>query len=378
MTDTQIAPRAPAAMPAGGSVMAIVPQTFEEIQRIANTIIAAGLAPSALLQRVKDDATPEEVSAAGRHNTAAVASAIMAGAELNLPPMVALRSFTVINGKPALYADGNVAVVRKARGPDGKPIVEYIRHGYEIGTDDESTYAWCEAKRADNGEMHREVFSIADARRAGLWQDEAEVIAEVWAYDEAAKKRKPTKQKVPNPAPWYRFPKRMMMWRAVGYCLRWLFADVLGGMVDEYEARDIEAMVDITPAKSAPKPATLPEPDEPPPPGAKSESQKHIVAYQADDFTDDDSQISTAQTPDDILANLEHWLSQAKTETDIEETWSSLDVESEFSKDRERMGKAVDMKIAAVQRVELKAGGEALTTETLPKSVDDLFPGDRK
>jgi hypothetical protein len=325
----------------------------------------------------------------------------MAGAELNLPPMVALRSFTVINGKPALYADGNVAVVRKARGPDGKPVCEHIRHGYEIGADDETTFAWCEAKRADNGETHREVFSVADARRAGLWQDEAEVIAEVWAYDEAAKKRKPTKQKVPNPAPWYRFPKRMMMWRAVGYCLRWLFADVLGGMVDEYEARDIEAMVDITPTRAAPKAPALPEPEEPPPPGAKSSApaQPETIEAQAvtakveeptgdraefsQDFNDDDSRVSVERTPDELLDDLKAWFDRAKTEDEIEETWSSLDVESEFSKDHERMGKAIDMKIAAVQRVEQKTGGEVLGARTdeeqaeIDKKVDDLFPGAR-
>ncbi|WP_245290202.1 MULTISPECIES: hypothetical protein [unclassified Shinella] len=65
--------------------------------------------------------------------------------------------------------------------------------------------------------------------------------------------------------PWYRFPKRMLAWRAAGYCLRELFGDVLGGIRDEFEAREIadaEEMRDITPAGRAapPKPPAPPAP----------------------------------------------------------------------------------------------------------------------
>lgn len=247
-----------APLPAGGQVLAVVPQTVEEIQRMSNMVIAAGIAPQSLIKRVKDDASDDERRIATQMNIAAVATAIMAGAELGLPPFVALRSFTVINGRPALYADGNVAVVRKAKGADGLPIAEYVRHGFEVGESEALTFAWCEAKRRDNGEVHREEFSIEDAKLAGLWDAEPMREREVWEYDSTKGKRVPTKKMMPNDTPWHRFPKRMMMWRATGYCLRWLFADVLGGMPDEYEARDIEGLIDITPA--APQQATRPSP----------------------------------------------------------------------------------------------------------------------
>jgi hypothetical protein len=304
---------APTPMPVGGTVMAIVPQSFEEIQRVAVQVINAGIAPSSLVKFAANDATPEEVQAIGKRNVASVSSCIMAGAELGLPPMVSLRSFTVINGRPALYADGNVAVVRKARTDQGAHVAEYIKTGYtevrdficpvcaksfaefvgikahlilahkeeyetlvrelegpistdvfELTAPTDKSHAWCEAKRADNGEIYRETFSIEDAKRAGLWEgDKPFKRAKVWRNNVQG-----WHDDVPNDAPWFRYWKRMLMWRAVGYCLRWLFADVLGGMADEYEAREIEGMIDITPAPrvtpaSRPTPPSPPEPPEP-------------------------------------------------------------------------------------------------------------------
>lgn len=301
----------PAPMQTGGLVMAIVPQTFPEIQKIAVQIITAGVAPVALVKWPKDDADAAEIEAIGKRNVAAVATCIMAGAELGLPPMVSLRAFTVINGKPALYADGNVAVVRKAKDADGNRVAEYLKTGFTEVRDyicpvcDETfpeedgamlhlllkheeqydkitkagveitfartaptdkSFAWCEAKRHDNGEIYIEQFSIEDAKRAGLWDEKPFKRAKVWRD-----KKLDWHDDVPNDAVWFRYPQRMMMWRAVGYCLRWLFADVLGGMADEYEAREIEGMVDITPAIQAPRKQILPEPppDDQPPAGGK-------------------------------------------------------------------------------------------------------------
>lgn len=247
----------PAPMPIGGTVAAIVPQTFEEIQRVSVTIINAGIAPSSLVKFAAPDASAADIEALGKRNVAAVATCIMAGAELGLPPMVSLRAFTVINGRPALYADGNIAVIRKAKDSEGKPICEYIRQGFEVGDTDELTFAWVEARRRDNGEPHREEFSIADAKQAGLWDDNPFKRAKVWRNGVQG-----WHDDVPNDAVWFRYPRRMMMWRAAGYCLRWLFADVLGGMPDEYEAREIEGMVDITPPRNATRPAPPPVPED--------------------------------------------------------------------------------------------------------------------
>ncbi|MDX0865566.1 hypothetical protein GOE00_02210 [Sinorhizobium medicae] len=276
------------ALSAGGSVMAIVPQTFEETFRVARAVVASGLAPSALIGKLTgDDAA------------SAVAVAIMSGAELGLKPMVSLRSFTVINGKPALYGDGLINVVRMS----GR--VEYLRTGCdEIGG---KLVGFCEAKRNDTGEEKRVEFSQDDAVRAGLWQTEAMVTK--WnKWD----KKNETK---PNDGPWYRFPKRMLAWRAAGYCLRELFGDVLGGIRDEFEVREIdevETMRDITPAKAA-------QPPKPPVPPAPPEQASKTI--EAEPAVEDDPAFDLG----DFLEQLETSLAGAKDEVEVEEIWTDFD-----------------------------------------------------
>lgn len=266
MTETERAvPRSvPATMPVGGAVTAIVPQSLEEIQRMANTAIAGGLAPASLVKWPKENDSDEVIKDLGRRNIAAVSGVLMAGAELGVPPMAALRMFTSINGRVALYADGNVAVVRRARDRDGNLICSYIRQGFIRGETDATTFAWCEAKRADNDEIHREEFSVEDAKLAGLWDAAEFKRAKVWRNGVQG-----WHDDVPNDSVWHRYPKRMMLWRATGYALRWLFADVLAGMVDEFEAREIEGFVDITPSPQLPPSRPTP----PTPPAEEDENQ---------------------------------------------------------------------------------------------------------
>ena len=230
------------ALAGGGQVMAIVPQTFEETFRMARTVVASGLAPAALIgKKTGDDAA------------SAVAVCIMSGAELGLKPMVSLRSFTVINGKPALYGDGLINVVRQS----GK--VAFLKTGHEMR--DGQMVGYCHAKRLDTGEESRVEFTQAEAIRAGLWDTRQTVRKQVWENNQ-----KVWKDGQPNDAPWYKFPQRMIAWRAAGYCLRELFGDVLGGIRDEFEAREIaeaDEMRDITPA-ARPTPPKPPVPPAPP------------------------------------------------------------------------------------------------------------------
>jgi hypothetical protein len=219
MTDTpeQQQPRR-ATLPVGGQVTAVIPQSVEEIFRVARGVIESGLAPYSLVG-----------SKPANEKVAAVAIVIMAGAEIGLPPMASLRSFTVIGGRPALYGDGLINAVRRARMSDGKPYAINIDIGFVPGKEakyGDDAYGYCEAKRADTGEVKRIQFSVEDAKRAGLWDERPKAV-----------NRKGVEG--PNEAPWYRYPWRMLGWRAAGYCLRELFGDILGGLTDEYEAREI-------------------------------------------------------------------------------------------------------------------------------------------
>ncbi|WIY54112.1 recombinase RecT [Devosia sp. YIM 151766] len=327
----------PRPLTGGGHVMAIVPQTFEETYRVAKAVYMGGLAPAALIGKLEGDAA-----------ISAVTVAIMSGAELGLQPMVALRSFTVINGKPALYGDGLINVVRMS----GR--VAYLRTGCDER--DGQMIGWCEAKRNDTGEDKRVEFSQEDAVRAGLWQTEA--IVTKWNKWDKKNEQKP------NDSPWFRFPKRMLAWRAAGYCLRELFGDVLGGIRDEFEAREIaevEDMRDVTPAALTP-----PSPPSPPSPpvAPAAEPDEPIIDEQPEAVTGEQDFDAAA-----FFEDLEIAMAAAKDADGIEAAWSELDVEATLTSDETNLEIANKIKARAMKRVS--------TPQPPSPPQDDMFPGDR-
>lgn len=260
------------AQPMRGHVTAIIPQSIEEVFRVSRGVVQSGLAPDALVKGKDDDAA-----------ASSVAVVIMSGAELGLKPMVALRSFTVINGKPALYGDGLINVVRQS----GK--VTYLRTGCDPR--DGKLVGWCEAKRSDTGEDKRVEFSQDDAIKAGLWQSSGS-------------------------SPWAKYPQRMLAWRAAGWCLRELFGDVLGGIRDEFEAQE---MVEVEHTAIAPPP---PEPTED---AIDIEPEKPF-------------------DPAGFVANLFAAIGEATDEESLEDVWETWDVERTLVGDDEHLQAAFDIK----------------------------------
>jgi hypothetical protein len=274
-----------------GNVTAIIPQSIEDVFRVAKGVVMAGLAPSALVDKKSGDAA-----------VAAVAVAIMSGAELGLKPMVALRSFTVINGRPALYGDGLINVIRQS----GR--AEYLRTGCD--NRDGKLVGWCEAKRSDTGEDKRVEFSQDDAVRAGLWSDQPVIKknGQNGPYEKA------------NDSPWFRYPQRMLAWRAAGWCLRELFGDVLGGIRDEFEAQEVYE-AEAQPVIAPPPPE---EPDE------------------AEEATD--IEVSEPFDAEGFLANLYVALQGGKTEEAVMEAWDEMDVEATLTGDEDALQKAFDIR----------------------------------
>ena len=125
--------------------------------------------------------------------------AIQWGAELGLKPLQALQNLAIINGRPALWGDAVIALVRAS------PLCEYIAE-----TDDGNT-ATCRVKRRGEQEEVR-TFSMADAKAAGLQG---------------------------KTGPWTQYPKRMRQMRARAFALRDVFPDVLRGMPIVEEVMDI-------------------------------------------------------------------------------------------------------------------------------------------
>lgn len=125
--------------------------------------------------------------------------AIQWGAELGLKPLQALQNLAIINGRPALWGDAVIALVRSS------PLCEYITEADDGGT------AVCRVKRRGESEEVR-TFSMDDAKLAGL---------------------------LGKSGPWTQYPKRMRQMRARAFALRDVFPDVLRGMPIAEEIMDI-------------------------------------------------------------------------------------------------------------------------------------------
>lgn len=137
--------------------------------------------------------------------------AVQWGMELGLQPMQAMQNIAVINGRPSLWGDAVIALVRSSS------VCEYV---IEESLDDRAV---CRVKRRGEDEQSR-VFTMDDAKKAGL---------------------------IGKTGPWTQYPKRMMQMRARSWALRDVFPDVLRGMPIAEEVMDSEPR-DITPQSVRP------------------------------------------------------------------------------------------------------------------------------
>ena len=129
--------------------------------------------------------------------------AIQCGAEIGLAPLQSLQSIAVVNGRPAVYGDAALAVVKAS------PVCEYVTESIE--GDGDQMVAVCTAKRRGYPQPTVVRFTVADAKKASLWG---------------------------KTGPWSSYPKRMLQMRARGFALRDAFPDVLKGLVTAEEAQD--------------------------------------------------------------------------------------------------------------------------------------------
>ena len=135
--------------------------------------------------------------------------AVQWGMELGLQPMQAMQNIAVINGRPSLWGDSVIALVKAS------PTCEYIIE--EVGDDS----ATCRVKRRGEPEQERS-FSTADAKAAGL---------------------------LGKQGPWSQYRKRMLQMRARSWALRDVFPDVLRGMPIAEEVMDTEKEINPAPAR---------------------------------------------------------------------------------------------------------------------------------
>lgn len=136
--------------------------------------------------------------------------AVQMGAEVGLKPIQALQNIAVINGKPSIYGDACLALVKN------HPAFEDIKEWY----DDKTGTAHCEIKRKGQS-WHKTSFSSEDAKKANL---------------------------LGKAGPWTQYEKRMKQMRARGFNVRDTFPDALQGLILREEAEDYP-MQNITPTQ---------------------------------------------------------------------------------------------------------------------------------
>jgi len=193
----------------GVPVMPLVPTTVDECWQMARYFSESGVIPSSYPGRKGD-----------QENIAAVFGAIQMGASVGLPPIQAVANIMVVNGKFAMYGDGQLAVARDSgeleefketyagADPTGTPLKDWPNDFKAV----------CTLKR--RGEAKEIVeFSVGDARTAGLWMK---------------------KTKSGGDTPWTTHPKRMIKYRARAFALRDHFGDCLLGL--QHSAEELQDM----------------------------------------------------------------------------------------------------------------------------------------
>ncbi len=184
----------------GGSLK---PSGFNALWRIACAIDKSGIKP------------------AGCKDPEAVFIALAAGLEVGLSPMQSIQNVMVVNNRPALFGDAPLGLVMAS----GK--IDDFAEKFE--GDGDNLTAVCRSKRKGFASYAESRFSVADAKKAGLWG---------------------------KSGPWSQYPKRMLQFRARGFNLRDNFPDVLKGFVDDAEASDTPIRPAFDPGAMAAAPAT--------------------------------------------------------------------------------------------------------------------------
>lgn len=127
----------------------------------------------------------------GVSNAEQAMAIMLTGRELGLGLAASFNLIHIVQGKPSLSPRGALALVLNSG----------ILSGLKIDSTDTGCTVWM--KRKDNGFEHTERFTIEDAKRAGLVKPDG-------AYTT--------------------YPRNLLKWRAVGFCIDTIAPDVAGGM----------------------------------------------------------------------------------------------------------------------------------------------------
>lgn len=202
-----VAPPAPKKAPIAIGNQGLQVGDFDQLWRFATIASQSGLAPKGIQ-------TPE-----------AIFIAVQMGMEVGLTPMASLQNIAVINGRPSIWGDAQLGIVR-GTGELEKFEEYFVLNGKRLELpdatprtptpkelQDETCAAVCVVKRRHYG-IASGIFSVADARQAKLLPGDPS-------------------------SPWAKYPYRMLRFRARSFLLRDQFGDALKGIPMAEEAHDM-------------------------------------------------------------------------------------------------------------------------------------------
>lgn len=184
-------------LPEGAQPAWMVPQSFTEAMQFAKVIADSDMVPKSHARKPGN-----------------VLVCMQIAVSFKIPLLPVLQNVAVINGRPAIWGDMQLALVRRHK--DCVSVEEVF--------DDSTMTAVCTVVRRGEPTPIRRSFSQADAEHAGLWG---------------------------KAGPWTQYPKRMIQMRARSFALRDAFPDALMGLLSGEEAEDI-VDVETTEAQASP------------------------------------------------------------------------------------------------------------------------------
>ncbi len=196
-TELAVAQKAAVSSPISFGASGVQLTSLEDAFRFAKAIVSSGFAPR------------------GMEKPESVLVALQWGAELGLTPMAALSNIAVVNGRPSLFGDTALALVRSSG-----QLESYSEE--EVGERGKDSFGYKITAKRRGFDPQTETFTTADAKTAKLWG---------------------------KAGPWTDYPARMLKFRARGFLLRDVFGDVLKGLRTMEEVRDTPLEpINVTPA----------------------------------------------------------------------------------------------------------------------------------
>lgn len=190
-------------------------ETLDGMKKLAQEFLDSQIIPNHFYEKTPDGKPDLKKGMASK-----VVAVWIKGDQLNMHPMTSLQEIVPVNGLLSIKGDGAKALILRS----GK-----IKPGSwkeeSIGSIADGNYeVKITATRSDTEETLTRSFSVQMAKRAGLWITEDQLRKQDgWRYKNSA---------------WYKYPERMIKYRALGFLARDLFPDVMNGTYTLEEAQD--------------------------------------------------------------------------------------------------------------------------------------------